>query len=108
MSTPIEIVREFQRWRRGQGKYGSYQEPMATIPWGPKVIGEALDAVLLDAERYKALELAHDCPDSRTGGPSYITVYVGSRSPEGANPYVWRPCDGTLAELADRLREGTK
>lgn len=95
--TPIEIVREFQRWRRGQGKYGSYQEPMATIPWGPKVIGEALDAVLRDAERFKALE-------QLTWGYDHM---IGMSRRKDDHMLVWGE-GKTLADLADKLRSETK
>lgn len=83
MSTPIEIVREMQLWRRSQGKY----DTPCTMPFGPIEFGHALDAVLADAERFKALERAHNHP--------------------GSPHYWWEPGVSVftpLAELADRLK----
>ena len=96
--TPIEIVREYQRWRRAQGQYAG----LCQCPHTPEEIGLALDAVLRDAERFKALERAFE----KHGNEGMITVmrWKGQR--------VWHytkepEIDGTsLAELADRLREG--
>ena len=107
MSTPIEIVREMQLWRRGEGKYANIREAgafsaIAAMPYKPEQFGEALDAVLSDAERFNALERAFE----KHGNEGMITVmrWKGQR--------VWHytkepEIDGsTLAELADRLREG--
>lgn len=55
MSTPIEIVREMQLWRRAQGKYGLDDYPPG-MPFSPRQYGVAIDAVLRDAERFAALE----------------------------------------------------
>lgn len=74
--TPIEIVREHQRWRRAQGQYAG----LCQCPHTPEEIGLALDSVLRDAERYKALA-AHNYHDLH---------------------------GNTLAELADKLRSETK
>lgn len=79
--TPIEIVREHQRWRRAQGQYAG----LCQCPHTPEEIGLALDSVLRDAERFNALELA--LTDDR--------IFVSTPDPH----------DGTLAELADRLRK---
>ena len=96
--TPIEIVREYQRWRRAQGQYAG----LCQCPHTPEEIGLALDSVLRDAERFNALERAFE----KHGNEGMITVmrWKGQR--------VWHytkepEIDGaTLAELADRLREG--
>ena len=84
MSTPIEIVRaQSNWWVRDESTYPPHtQEELYT----------ALASVLLDAERYKALELAHD-----TGEIEVCWVDLKKDEPIG-----------TLAELADRLREGAK
>ncbi len=89
--TPIEIVREHQRWRRAQGQYAG----LCQCPHTPEEIGLALDSVLRDAERYKALERA----------ATKDALYVSIPDPSGE---CWIPHDGTLAELADKLRSETK
>lgn len=97
--TPIEIVREYQRWRRAQGQYAG----LCQCPHTPEEIGLALDSVLSDAERFNALERAFE----KHGNEGMITVmrWKGQR--------VWHytkepEIDGsTLAELADRLRKET-
>ena len=97
--TPIEIVREMQLWRRAQGKYGLDEYPPG-MPFSPRQYGEAIDSVLRDAERYKALERAFE----KHGNEGMVTVmrWKGQR--------VWHytkepEIDGsTLAELAGRLK----
>jgi len=104
--TPIEIVRETQLWRRGEGKYANIREAgafsaIAAMPYKPEQFGEAIDAVLADAERFKALELAFEKHNSE--GAISVMRWKGK--------CVWHytkepDIDGaTLAELADRLRE---
>ena len=97
MSTPIEIVREMQLWRRAQGKYGLDDYPPG-MPFSPRQYGEALDAVLRDAERFKRLEKAHNL--GGIGGPiDGWCIYKPNGGP-------WEFACMPLAELADRLREG--
>lgn len=86
--TPIEIVREHQRWRRAQGQYAG----LCQCPHTPEEIGLALDSVLCDAERFNALERA--LTDDR--------IFVSTPDPHDDD--LWDPHDGTLAELADRLK----
>lgn len=93
MSTPIEIVKEMQLWRRGEGKYGR-DEWLVEMPYSPEQFGEAIDAVLADAERFKALERAHADPHGM-----YAWGVQTATAP-------FHPKEGNLAELADRLREG--
>lgn len=90
--TPIEIVREYQRWRRAQGQYAG----LCQCPHTPEEIGLALDSVLSDAERFQALERAQ-----------WLRVQVGrddrsfvSRRPGSSNEFS---CE-SLGELADYLR----
>ena len=81
MSTPIEIVRAHIDAR--------------VVTWGTQAdvdLDCALASVLRDAERFKALELAQD-----TGEIEVCWVDLMKDEPIG-----------TLAELADRLREGAK
>ena len=81
MSTPIEIVRAQSNWWN-QGLPGS-------PPHTQDELYAALASVLADAERFKALERAHNHP--------------------GSPHYWWEPGVSVftpLAELADRLREG--
>lgn len=92
MSTPIEIVREMQLWRRAQGKYGLDDYPPG-MPFSPREYGEALDAVLRDAERFEVIREAHE-----NGGPVNIQTFFPSLD----RYLTWT---GTLAELADRLRK---
>lgn len=78
MSTPIEIVRErFQ----------------LTLADRNSVVGSALASVLADAERLAKLEDAHKKEE-------LICVMV----PDPHDDDLWAPHDGTLAELADRLK----
>ena len=91
--TPIEIVREYQRWRRAQGQYAG----LCQCPHTPEEIGLALDSVLSDAERLAKLEDAHKKEE---------LIYV--MVPDPHDDDLWAPHDGTLAELADRLREGAR
>ena len=92
--TPIEIVREYQRWRRAQGQYAG----LCQCPHTPEEIGLALDSVLSDAERFKALERAHD-------GRSVYAMCIESHDQKARfTGYDLAECP--LAELADRLREG--
>ena len=95
MSTPIEIVREMQLWRRAQGKYGLDDYPPG-MPFSPRQYGVAIDAVLRDAERFKALERA--LKENRIAIDTKDAL-AGKRGP-------WLTFEGALAELADRLREG--
>lgn len=56
MSTPQQILTEFQLWRRSQGKYGR-EEPRADFPYSAAQVGIALDEVMKDAfERLPFLE----------------------------------------------------
>ena len=43
----IEILREHNRWRRGEGKY---DQPGITLPYSPKEIGIAIDVVTNELE----------------------------------------------------------
>lgn len=94
MSTPIEIVREQMHAERARYNY------CATSAGAEYYT--ALASVLRDAERFNALERAFE----KHGNEGMITVmrWKGQR--------VWHytkepEIDGaTLAELADRLREG--
>ena len=97
MSTPIEIVREMQLWRRAQGKYGLDDYPPG-MPFSPRQYGEALDAVLRDAERYKALEREND-----TNQSDYHCRWCFWHKNLGYHIH-----EAKLAGLADRLREGAK
>ena len=91
MSTPIEIVREYiPKIEYTRTFYGREREEVLT----------ALASVLRDAERFKALERAHDCR-------SIYAMCVESHDNKARfTGYNVVAC--TLAELADRLREGTK
>ena len=94
MSTPIEIVRA----HRLSLAYPS--AGIATQAYAKEIA--ALDAVLRDAERFKALERAFE----QHNNEGMITVM------RWKGQCVWHytkepDIDGsTLAELADRLREG--
>ena len=89
MSTPIDQVRELIRYR--ELRYEARDEKRLT---------SALASVLRDAERFKALERAHDCR-------SIYAMCVESHDNKARfTGYNVVAC--TLAELADRLREGTK
>jgi hypothetical protein len=101
MSTPtaIEIVREMQLWRRSEGRFADYRETGAfkaleLMPYSPQQFGEALDAVLRDAERFKALERAH--------GISFDGDEMGWCESGWGGEFELHK--GTLAELADKLR----
>ena len=93
--TPIEIVREYQRWRRAQGQYAG----LCQCPHTPEEIGLALDSVLADAERLAALERAHESGETHQGWSTRIKEKYKMHSMRVL-------CAGTLAEIADRLREG--
>ena len=85
--TPIETVRAHLAWMA---------ECFATVGMSTNddPLYAALASVLADAERFKALELAHldpKCPQAWC-----------ERRYAGAMVYI----DGPLSELADRLREG--
>lgn len=43
-----EVLAEHQKWRRGIGQYGWQQKPEKNLPmpYGPKELGEAIDAAL--------------------------------------------------------------
>lgn len=44
-----EVLREFQMWRRGKGKYKwipTVPSASATFPYHPKVVGIALDVAI--------------------------------------------------------------
>ena len=62
MTKHIEIVREMQLWRRAQGKYGkdkiTGEIPYCEMPYSPSQYGEAIDAVLADAEKWQDATLA--------------------------------------------------
>ena len=89
MSTPIDQVRELIRYR--ELRYEARDEKRLT---------SALASVLRDAERFKALERAHDCR-------SIYAMCVESHDNKARfTGYNVVAC--TLAELADRLREGAK
>lgn len=107
MSTPIEIVRNHNDWQNSRGRYAIDPGSRFVIhepPYGIVTLTAAIDAVLRDAERYKALEAAFErhCND----GAVTVMRWKGQR--------IWHytkepDIDGaTLAELADRLREGAK
>lgn len=101
MSTPIEIVREMQLWRRGEGKYADIREAgafsaIAAMPYKPEQFGEAIDAVLADAERYKALERAVWIRVEVTRGDRSFT----GRRPGASNEFSCQ----SLAELADTIK----
>ena len=89
MSTPIDQVRELIRYR--ELRYEARDEKRLT---------SALASVLRDAERYKALELAHD-------ERSVYAMCIESHD-EKARFTGYNVVACTLAELADRLREGAK
>ena len=89
MSTPIDQVRELIRYR--ELRYEARDEKRLT---------SALASVLRDAERFKALERAHDCR-------SIYAMCVESHDNKARfTGYNVVAC--TLAGLADRLREGAK
>jgi hypothetical protein len=98
MSTPtaIEIVRECHAWRRGEGKYAAdgFMPPLNIPPpyWMCQE-SAALAAVLADAERFQALERAHDGCTGAQWCSRYGTTYINSSE--------------VLAELADKLRSET-
>lgn len=81
--TPVEIVRDFLRFN--QEVDGAHYSKFTS----------ALASVLRDAERFNALELA--LTDDR--------IFVSTPDPHDDD--LWAPHDGTLAELADRLRKET-
>lgn len=87
MSTPIEIVRAQAVTWKTISPY--FRESAESDPFYT-----ALASVLRDAERFKALELA--LTDDK--------IFVSTPDPHDDD--LWAPHDGTLAELADRLREG--
>jgi hypothetical protein len=96
MSTPIEIMRDHQRWRTGEGRYSTKEDgSFPPLPHTPEQIGIALDAVLREAERFQALERAF----KRHGHEGGIQVRPYSALLQEYVLYV-----GTLAELADKLR----
>jgi len=109
--TPIEIVREHQRWRRAQGQYAG----LCQCPHTPEEIGLALDSVLRDAERFKRLQEGHDngtwsgwcewSPDADCFQRTTAPLAEIADWPKAA-----RSLPETLAEIAairaDRLREG--
>lgn len=84
--TPIETVRAHLAWMA---------ECFATV--GMSTNDDPLYAALADAERFKALERAHKKEE---------LIYV--MVPDPHDDDLWAPHDGTLAELADRLREGAR
>lgn len=97
MSTPIEIVRA-HRLSLAYPNAG-----IATQAYAKEIA--ALDAVLRDAERFKALEafmqnMKHEVPCIERG-TTPKEVWYGALSEH--TQYV---TGSTLAELADRLREG--
>lgn len=94
MSTPIEIVRAQWDWTRADYTNGL----IAPHSWDE--YDTALAAVLLAAERYRALERAHD-------GRSVYAMCVEHHDSKGRfTKYDVAMC--TLAELADRLRKEAK
>lgn len=84
MSTPIEIVRAQHAWMNREAL--GDQAPFTGAQYQA-----ALASALRDAERFKALERAHNDPDSNHAWLDADLVGKGGF---------------TLAELADRLREG--
>ena len=44
----LEILTEFNKWRRSEAPYGWYEEPEKTLqlPYTPAVIGEAIDVAI--------------------------------------------------------------
>lgn len=96
MSTPIKIVKEFQLWRRGQGKYaGDVEPPDAEMPYSPAQYGEALDALIEMAERYEALRKAH-ADGLCTGDFAWCSNDA---------PHEWGPVSEPLEQIADNLRK---
>lgn len=87
--TPIEIVRE---------SLAKLQDPFVMFHARPekKAFTIALASVLRDAERFNALERA--LTDDK--------IFVSTPDPHDDD--LWAPHDGTLAELADKLRSETK
>lgn len=85
-STPIEIVRRYTQWR---------EDGLARPRECPLEMGEvtiALASVLADAERFQALERAHDQQPGWQGWSTWSSLSGRQLMPE------------PLAELADRLR----
>ena len=83
MSTPIEIVRAHIDALTGNRSHGFAR------------VTAALASVLADAERFQALERAHQTTWTRQGWCNF----------EDGDKW-WQFAPKPLAELADRLREG--
>ncbi len=110
--TPIEIVREHQRWRRAQGQYAG----LCQCPHTPEEIGLALDSVLRDAERFQLQQWqpietapAKDCllyqPEGKGRSPLTARMLVERGNDRRARETThWMPLPPPPAELADRLK----
>lgn len=100
MSTPIEIVKEFQLWRRGQGKYaGDVEPPDAEMPYSPAQYGEAIDALIETAERYQALQDAGYLDITVLAAKPAMNNFAGRR--KGQTKHVHAH---SLNGLADQLK----
>ena len=66
--TSIKIIKEMQKWRRSEGKYGK-DEPME-MPFSPSVYGRALDSLINFAEQTISkdllLEKLEECATIKT------------------------------------------
>lgn len=63
----IKILREMNKWRRGEHPYdGETPETHRGMPYSPQEFGEAIDEVVERIEEY-APELAYNCHESENG-----------------------------------------
>lgn len=53
----LGILAEFNRWRRGEGKYAWNEDPAknAECPYSPKAIGKAIDIAINEMKKGKTL-----------------------------------------------------
>lgn len=93
MSTPIEIVREYRHWQLNPVLSSGCQ--WSESPHTRDEFDIALASVLRDAERFKALELAHNGHGTNVGWSKWIN---------DSGECGWDFCPQNLAELADKLR----
>ena len=85
MSTPVEIVREFQKWRRGGMRVeGTGEEcpPYPEMPSTPEVYGKALDELIVTAERYQTLQEAGYLDITVLAAKPAMNKFVGRRQGE--------------------------
>jgi hypothetical protein len=76
----VEILKEFNKWRRGEDAYGWYEEPEknSQLPYTPAQIGVAIDTITTHVKQefemkqyavtYRFIENGHECKATWGGG----------------------------------------